>query len=739
MWKRLCGLAMMLMVVVSLCACTTSSSDSSAATDLSAGSESTSTLMEIASVSCTEQTYPELEGQTLRDSTQLPSGELYLMTTDDQSLPHVFSSADYGSTWTEEDNSAAVQWMQENKVYNRQYYYDATGTWWAVNGDSVIRIAADGSAQEVDLPLFEAENRYVGIYGFADSGDGTVCFAAYKSVNKDGADPDGVWYLVDSNSGAVLCTIQIPYTIDYEPVFWQGDLVFMDYVGGTLNRYDPQNGQLLESVPIERPESLPATASITKDGVYSYLLRGTGLYRRSMDGSFTQVVTTDSTLLCFSPQFRAVGAFYNQADESYLIVGNTLDGAIKVYLLAMVTGAQPAQPEKTLQVWALQDSSLLQAVLQQYKAAYPDVGVNVTIGFNESDTAMTKDDAIRQLNTALLTDQAPDVLVLDELSVSDLIAQDMLADLSDLVFEGDHYQNILTAYKGVGDNSEAIYAYPAFFHIPTLAIAGDLVPEEVNSLSGLSELFNDGRCTAGSWKEIFDAVYPACSVEIFPDGKSLDETKLSDFFEQTLRMITAAGLEVESNPMSIGQGLQSVSTETPQSRYAMQNQQTDSAIMDLRQMSTATSLVTSHADLQLVPFLGGCFEPTFSLGVTAQSKDLDTAKEFVRFVLDNDSIQQNNVYGGWSVKKGVELAALSTMLENNYQDEERAAFQQDPLQFDWDAFISQCNTPVLVDGTGQLEAIVYEQAKAVYQGSSTIDNAVQSVAGQVALYLQERA
>ena len=79
--------------------------------------------------------------------------------------------------------------------------------------------------------------------------------------------------------------------------------------------------------------------------------------------------------------------------------------------------------------------------------------VDITVALPEG-TAVTRDDAIRTLNTELLSGNGPDVLVLDGLPVENYIGQGMLLDLSSAVQPmldpGAVLPNIASSFAGRG-------------------------------------------------------------------------------------------------------------------------------------------------------------------------------------------------------------------------------------------------------------------------------------------------
>lgn len=689
-----------------------------------------SAMMEIAQVQETDATPAGLEGHTVRQLTAGADGEPLLVTTDAQAMPHAYQREN--GEWQEQDNAAIVSWVQENQVYNRKYYYDTTGSWWAViqNGNSIVQVLPDGQSREVVLPEDVAPGKYVAIYGFADRGDGLVCFAANQTEEKNGPDPGGVWFLVDSDTGQVTQTFSVDYGMDYRPVFYQGDLVIYDYAATTLKEYDAQTGQLVQEVPIERPDTLPAAAAMTEDGIYHYFVGSTGLYRRPLNGDFTQTVTDDILLNCMSSNFEAMG-LYVEADGAYLIAGNE-DGKMKLYNLSIQEGEATAA-ETTLTVWAMESTPMLQIAAQRYQSLYPEVKLNIVTGRSGEEDSVSEEDILRQLNTELLSGEGPDCLILDGLPVQSYIRQGMLQNLDGLVTESECYSNILNGYA----EEDGLYAVPAFFAAPVFAtVQTEGVPA---SLEELARLFDSGDCTAGAWKELFEVVYPAVANRIFPDGERLDEAALSDFLEQTKRMVQSAGITQESMPMASGTSNLMVTSELPTSRFALQEGTTTSAIFRMTGISQAVSLLTQREGVTLSPLLDGTAEGQFLLGIRAGTQNLPQAQDFVRMMLEDEQIQQSNVYGGMAVHRDMELQALQQTIQDGYTQEERDTFAMNPLEYSWDELAEKYTELVNPAAAGTLQTIVYEQAVQVYGGQITPEKAVEEVKAQVKIYLQEQA
>lgn len=689
-----------------------------------------SELMTIAQIVEDDVTPSEMGEHTVRKLSSTADGDAFLTTTDKQAMPHAYKYVN--GEWQEANNNAIISWIQDNQIYNRKYYYDATGSWWAVSwdGDSITQILPNGQARDVILPEGTWANKFISIRGFADRGDGLVCFAANQTEEKDGPDPGGVWFLVDCDTGEVTQSFSEDYGFDYQPVFYGENLVIYDYAGTVLKEYNPETGQLVQEISIERPDSLPTAATMTVDGIYHYFVNNVGLYRRPLNGDFTQTVTDDILLNCMASRFEAMG-LYEEADGTYLIAGN-LNGKMKLYHISIEETNVPAKAS-TLTIWALDDSPMLQIAAQRYQSLYPDIDLNVVIGRSEEKSSLSDEDILRQLNTDLLSGEGPDCLVLDGLPVESYIRQGMLQDLTGIEEESEYYQNILNSFQ----SDTGLYVLPAFFTAPVFASTKtDMTP---TSLEELTQLFEKGDCTAGSWKEVFEAIYPAVANSIYLSDNTLDTEALTDFIEQTNRMIQSRNITQEKVAMGSGTGNLTVISEIPTSRFSMQNGDTNAAIFNMSGISQAVALLTQCEGVKLSPLLSGTAEGKFLLGIRAETENLEAAQKFIRMMLEDEQIQQSNMYGGMAVHKDYEQQALQQIIQNNYTEEERSGFVCNPLEYSWSELAEQYTGLVNPSANGTLRDVIYKQAVQVYGGQISVEQAVNQIIEQVRLYLQEQA
>ncbi len=127
----------------------------------------------------------------------------------------------------------------------------------------------------------------------------------------------------------------------------------------------------------------------------------------------------------------------------------------------------PATPTTEIVAYTLRENNSLRQVATQYQLSHPDVKVTVQVGLDQ-DSTLTKEDAIRALNTELLAGKGPDLILLDGLDINRYIEKGILKDLTSWVKSDEEAKQCLENIMGAYKVSEKIYALPMRFTIPTL-------------------------------------------------------------------------------------------------------------------------------------------------------------------------------------------------------------------------------------------------------------------------------
>ena len=146
----------------------------------------------------------------------------------------------------------------------------------------------------------------------------------------------------------------------------------------------------------------------------------------------------------------------------------------------------PSVPENIVTVYSLREDTNIRQAVSRYQTEHPDVFMSYEIGMDGGDS-VTREDAIKKLNTEIMAGEGPDLLVMDGLPFESYVDKGMLLDLTEHLEEYSTkeplFYNIIEALKRDGK----AYVAPATIAVPQIASAAEGM-EAVKDLAGLGEL-----------------------------------------------------------------------------------------------------------------------------------------------------------------------------------------------------------------------------------------------------------
>ena len=434
------------------------------------------------------------------------------------------------------------------------------------------------------------------------------------------------------------------------------------------------------------------------------------------------------------------------------IAMNVSDGMVTRLLKYLWDENAVINPERTLHVWSLENSDTVRATITELRRRYPDSYITYEVALME-DTAMSASDAIRTLNTRLLSGRGPDILILDGTPIDSYAGRGMLLDLTGRVDTSGIYQNLLAPYLNDGQ----MHVIPTQFAIPAL-MGGTQALAEVPTLAALVESVINGnpavclmamremlggipeeeRATIGfeDLEELFGFMWYT-SASAFIDDNRLDSDVLREFLAVIQAISDMYGLtEEDDNEFGI---MMSVSS----SAGGRMNMITGS-LMDF--MMQATNLaafpignipilynISMREDAEVAIFPGlthGAWLPAAVVGVSADTSVEDFAITFVNTMLSLEVQQQNH-------GEGLPVTRAAIQAQIDQMNTQMAEFDMDPLNIDIDALINQLQTPALIETT--LRDMIWGTVERLGTGRVDIEGAVQEVEQNIRNYLAERS
>lgn len=489
----------------------------------------------------------------------------------------------------------------------------------------------DAGAREITPEKWGVRNEEWGIYeyisGIAALNDGTLIAVSYTSADtlsgEDGHITDSrelsTWYenIMDDGENAYLCASG-DSGIEIEK--WRGgkagdseDLLFPTADAGGFSLCVLEDGALVAA---------------GGEGIYR-CEAGSASWEKLMNGMETDFAVSDRWCigLCALEDGSIYGLFRMSQG------GVTLNKY--EYDPEAVT-----QIREELKVYTVYDSSLLQQAAVLYHREHPDILITIQSAYPRYYYGETDYNAVYQeLNTMLMGDEAPDILVMDHLNLESFSQKGLLADIDDIVRpleeSGQLLSNITGAYAG---ESGSRYVVPLQFGI-TMAVGRDIRAEEMASLEALADFLSKakesymGDQTVG---ELVDKFYPYFCGEIVSDGQ-LDREKLGINLEYLKAVADNSGI---TGARETGERCCNIWDMAGQAKLTFTEAQGFKDCM-------LPIAVRDYVKGDFTAF-ENAFLPISQTGICAKSRYVDTAKDFLKFAL-SETIQDTDYYNGFPV------------------------------------------------------------------------------------------
>lgn len=324
-----------------------------------------------------------------------------------------------------------------------------------------------------------------------------------------------------------------------------------------------------------------------------------------------------------------------------------------------------SQVEVTLRLYAVEESSLLQNAVALYHREHPEVAFEVEYAYRLADkysgVQYDYNEVTQRLNTMLMGNDAPDILVMDFLNADSFAEKGLLADLNDVLEpmeqSGALLDNITRSYLREDGSRYIVPLQFAFAYITGREI--DL--EDMQTLESLAAFLRgreESYLGAQTVEELVDKFYPYFCDDIV-SGKALDKETLRKKLEALKAVGDNCGIVAEHDESNGSYG----------SCYGIWD--LASKIKLSLEPGGGNGFYMIMFDIAITDYIKGefaafenSFEPALEMGICTKSGHQETAKDFLRFVL-SEKVQGADYYGGFPVNRA-SLEELAVMDRSEY-------------------------------------------------------------------------
>lgn len=403
---------------------------------------------------------------------------------------------------------------------------------------------------------------------------------------------------------------------------------------------------------------------VSKEGIYVY----------NFGGSVVEQLLNEGYMTGISSKTELMDVETDADGNIYLAVSDRYSGNPTGMLLEYgYDKEQEAVPGTELDIYMLKRDAHMEQMISLFQKEYPDISVTVQEGMTGED-GVTATDAMKNLNTEIMSGEGPDVLLMDGLDAENYIERGMLEDISGIMEKAGILENIQDAYE---EEDGSIYCMPVRFGIPILAGGSEEIDNAVDleKIADMTEKYENQY--SDSFLPAYQTRWPGVMLRFFGEisasewmkkDRTLDEKKVKDFFQQVNRIYQAgqnAGSAILDGTYEEAEKME---------RFYDKKRREDSSIrsylmvladgqalfsygylFSLEELFLLTTIEKQNPDISHRLLNGqaeNCFSPEMIMGISAKAREKEAAELFVSFLFSEEQ-QKNNKEAGFPVRKSV--------------------------------------------------------------------------------------
>ena len=399
-----------------------------------------------------------------------------------------------------------------------------------------------------------------------------------------------------------------------------------------------------------------------------------------------------------------------------------------------------------LKIYSLKENSMIRSSLAFFRREHTDISINYTVGYTGED-GFSVSDAIRKLNTEIMADEGPDIIVLDNLPVEEYISKGVLEPVTDIVNEkkDEIFFNMIEGYN----KESEIFCVPTTFRIPVIIGNSEVVSAE-SSKAVIDQMEQQESPVLTRQDFPYAAMYMFVTSDMV-EKDGMNEEKLTAYYNDLLRL---KGMGNVTDKI-VGESDYSMNQTVDIFPYGESDVPSDiyfgEAKAGVGQIAYADSYIKlnsarKQADIQfdyLNKSGGNYYIPTEVLGINSRSSYKDAAKEFLSLYL-TEEVQNTNTMGFSINRNSMRNSAAVTDSPQYYSTiyknlEDTSGLDLYTLSTDEFnellQFVELADTPARVDAV-VTETVMEQADKILYEGLD-VQTAVKTVCDKINLYLKE--
>lgn len=499
-----------------------------------------------------------------------------------------------------------------------------------------------------------------------------------------------------------------------------------------------------------------------------YLAGKKGLHRHVLEGSAVEQVIDGSLCTLNNPAFGLQGM--TMLDNNEFLAFFT-DGRLAHYVYDPNV---PTVPSERLKAYSLEESYTLRKAINLYQSAHPEVYVEYEIGMGENDS-VTREDALKKLNTRIMAGEGPDLMILDGMPVDSYMEKGVLLDLADyldgLTGERELFPNLVDAFRRDGK----IFMIPCEFQIPVVQGEEKYI-SKIDGLSGIAGTLEKLRAdypgedllNICSEYGIMRTITAVCAPSWKNEDGSINSQAISEFLKNAKRAYDAQmdGLaegEVEAYRQRNEEWRSYYSYTWEESPYFVNgldeigyiegSKKLDFGTVDYAYGYAFATSLERRDDLAgtRIDFLNGqggkVFVAKTLAGISASTPYTDKALELLDVLIGKESVTSNFPVNKAAFEEtllpdpefyesdDVPYSSISSSNKDGMMVEVDIYWMNEEQKERLRGWIASADTAYVSDSV--LEDAVYEKGAAYIRGEQSLEDAVSEIEKKMAIYMAE--
>lgn len=714
---------------------------------------------------------PEENCKAVIDICFLEDGTMRIAYRDSEAKLKTADSKDQGKSW-ETPRDLWEEFGKSEKAEPMTVNLSKDGgifsSWNCLEGENTflaVYLSAEETKKEFDLTLMPEGQGYVYKSQFSPSGN--ILLMGDKFLCE-----------ISREDGRLIRTYESGgYVTDFG-IAGNQLLVFAD---DTIHYYSAKTGDPLPEETVFTEHLQMESGENTEEVVSSRVFTGMGeqgilyvskkgIYVYNLGGSVVEQLLSEGYLTGISSKTELMDVETDADGNIYLAVSDRYsDNPTGMLLKYGYDKEQEAVPGTELDIYMLKRDTHMEQMISLFQKEYPDISVTVQEGMTGED-GVTATDAMKNLNTEIMSGEGPDVLLMDNLDAENYIERGMLEDISGIMEKAGILENIQKAYE---EEDGSIYCMPVRFGIPILAGGSGEIDNAVNleKIADMTEKYENQY--SDSFLPAYQTRWPGVMLRFFGEisasewmkkDRTLDEKKVKDFFQQVNRIYQAgqnAGNASLASTYEYAEKMERIYDKNRREESSLNSYLVPCAdgqalfsygyLFSLEELFLLTTIEKQNSDISHRLLNGqaeNCFSPEMIMGISVKAKEKEAAKLFVSFLFSEEQ-QKNNKEAGFPVRKSVydseeywELGQEGNIeygFSSTYNGESHDMITVVHSADDQIKEIQKLGKTLTMPSGGSriIQDSVLEAGKRYLYGETDLDQAVEQAVSQVKLYLAE--